>query len=90
MPKAAADMNIVVRIGPSGLEKSDNNKSMQVIFGIHAVEEALAARGRAFEYVAVAGGRGDARIQKITQLCRSTGVPVLFWLEVTIFYSSLR
>ena len=66
MPKAAADMNIVVRIGPSGLEKSDNNKSMQVIFGIHAVEEALAARGRAFEYVAVAGGRGDARIRKIT------------------------
>jgi 23S rRNA (guanosine2251-2'-O)-methyltransferase len=72
-----ADMNIVVdKIGPSGLEKSDNNKSMQVIFGIHAVEEALAARGRAFEYVAVAGGRGDARIQKITQLCRGTGVPV--------------
>ncbi len=49
---------------------------MPVIFGIHAVEEALAARGRAFEYVAVAPGRGDARIQKITGLCRSAGVPV--------------
>lgn len=49
---------------------------MQIIFGIHAVEEALAARGRGFEYIAVAPGRGDARIQKIAQLCRSAGVPV--------------
>ena len=49
---------------------------METIFGIHAVEEALAARGRAFEYVAVVPGRGDARIQKIAQLCRSVGVPV--------------
>lgn len=49
---------------------------MQVIFGIHAVEEALASRGRAFEYVAVAGGRGDARIRKITQLCRNAGIAV--------------
>ena len=49
---------------------------MEIIFGIHAVEEALAARGRGFEYVAVASGRGDARLQKIAQLCRSAGVPV--------------
>src|SRR5437016_2031506 len=49
---------------------------MQIIFGIHAVEEALAAHGRAFEYVGVAGGRADARIQKITGLCRESGVPV--------------
>lgn len=49
---------------------------MPIIFGIHAVEEALAARGRAFEYVAAATGRGDARLQKIVRLCRSAGVPV--------------
>ena len=49
---------------------------MEIIFGIHSVEEALAARGRAFEYVAVAPGRGDARIQKIAQLCRAAGVSV--------------
>lgn len=49
---------------------------MQVIFGIHAVEEALAARGRGFEYVAVASGRGDQRIQRIVQLCRESGVAV--------------
>jgi 23S rRNA (guanosine2251-2'-O)-methyltransferase len=49
---------------------------MQIIFGIHAVEEALTARGRAFEYVALAPGRGDARIQSLIQLCRASGVPV--------------
>lgn len=49
---------------------------MPIIFGIHAVEEALAARGRGFEYVAVAAGRGDSRVQKISQLCRAAGIPV--------------
>ncbi len=49
---------------------------MQIIFGIHAVEESLAARGRGFEYVAIAPGRGDVRIQKIAQLCRAAGIPV--------------
>src|SRR5436309_1590569 len=47
-----------------------------IIFGIHAVEEALSAHQRGFDYVAVAPGRGDARIQKIAQLCRSAGVPL--------------
>src|SRR5436305_8769383 len=47
-----------------------------LLFGIHAVEEALAARGRGFEYVAVASGRGDARLEKITQLCRAAGIPL--------------
>ena len=49
---------------------------MEIIFGIHAVQEALAARGRAFEYVAVIPGRGDSRIQNISQLCRMSGVPL--------------
>jgi 23S rRNA (guanosine2251-2'-O)-methyltransferase len=49
---------------------------MAIIFGIHAVEEALGARGRAFEYVAIVPGRGDSRIQKIAQLCRAEGVPL--------------
>ncbi len=49
---------------------------MPLIFGIHAVEEALASRGRGFEYVAVASGRRDNRLEKIAQLCRAAGVPV--------------
>ena len=49
---------------------------MSLIYGMHAVEEALAARGRRFEYVAVASGRADARLQKIAHLCRAAGVAV--------------
>jgi 23S rRNA (guanosine2251-2'-O)-methyltransferase len=49
---------------------------MEIIFGIHAVQEALAARGRAFEYVAVVAGRGDAPVQNIARLCRAAGVAV--------------
>lgn len=49
---------------------------MPVIYGIHAVEEALSSRGRGFEYVAVAAGRGDKRLEKIAQLCRAAGVPL--------------
>jgi 23S rRNA (guanosine2251-2'-O)-methyltransferase len=49
---------------------------MATLFGIHVVEEALASRGRACEYVAVTSSRGDARIQKIVQLARAAGVPV--------------
>jgi 23S rRNA (guanosine2251-2'-O)-methyltransferase len=51
---------------------------MEVIYGIHAVEEALKARGRAFEYVAVARERKDSRAQRIVDDCRAAGVAVRF------------
>jgi 23S rRNA (guanosine2251-2'-O)-methyltransferase len=49
---------------------------MPVIYGIHAVAEALKARGRGFEYVAVARERHDGRVQRLVSECRSSGVPV--------------
>ena len=51
---------------------------MEVIYGIHAVEEALRSRGRAFEYVAVARDRKDAKLQRIVTACREAGVAVRF------------
>jgi 23S rRNA (guanosine2251-2'-O)-methyltransferase len=51
---------------------------MEVIYGIHAVEEALRSRGRAFEYVAVARDRKDAKLQRIVTACRAAGVAVRF------------
>ena len=51
---------------------------MGVIYGIHAVEEALKARGRAFEYVGVARERKDARVQRVIESCRTAGVAVRF------------
>ena len=49
---------------------------MDVISGIHAVEEALKARGRAFEYIAVDKSRKDVRLHKILTLAREQGVTV--------------
>src|SRR5947209_16961168 len=49
-----------------------------VIYGIHAVIEALKSRGRAFEYVGVARERNDQKVQRIVDDCRSSGVPVRF------------
>jgi 23S rRNA (guanosine2251-2'-O)-methyltransferase len=56
----------------------DGRLLMDVIYGIHAVEEALKSRGRAFEYVAVARDRKDAKLQKIIDSCREAGVSVRF------------
>lgn len=49
---------------------------MAVIFGINAVVEALKARGRSFDYVAIMAGRRDARAQVIFEAARDAGVAV--------------
>jgi 23S rRNA (guanosine2251-2'-O)-methyltransferase len=51
---------------------------MDVIYGIHAVAEALKSRGRAFEYVAISKERHDAKLQRIIEDCRESKVPVRF------------
>ncbi|HLX76199.1 MAG TPA: 23S rRNA (guanosine(2251)-2'-O)-methyltransferase RlmB [Terriglobales bacterium] len=51
---------------------------MDVIYGIHAVDEALKSRGRGFEYVGVARERHDHRVQRIIDECRRLGVAVRF------------
>ena len=51
---------------------------MAVIYSINAVGEALKARGRAFEYVAVARERHDQRVQRIIAECRKHGVAVRY------------
>jgi 23S rRNA (guanosine2251-2'-O)-methyltransferase len=51
---------------------------MDLIYGIHAVEEALKSRGRAFEYVAISRDRKDAKLQKIIDACREAGISVRF------------
>ena len=56
----------------------DKLGGMEVIYGIHAVEEALKARGRNFEYVAVARDRHDAKVQRVIDSCRTAGIAVRF------------
>jgi 23S rRNA (guanosine2251-2'-O)-methyltransferase len=49
---------------------------MGVVYGIHSVQEALKAHGRAFQYVAISRERHDHRVHEVVQQCRELGVPV--------------
>lgn len=51
---------------------------MDVLFGIHAVEEALRARNRSLDHVEVARERHDQRLQSVIDLARKQGVSVRF------------
>lgn len=51
---------------------------MSYIYGIHAVTEALKARGRAFEWVGVSKERHDLRLQRVVDECRRNSIAVRF------------
>jgi len=51
---------------------------MDVIYGIHPVEEAVAARATSIEYVAVARDRHDAKLQRLIDRCRAAGISLRF------------
>lgn len=60
------------------LAPGDTLLSVDVIYGINAVGEALKSRGRGFEYVGVARERHDHRVQRIIDECRRLGIAVRF------------
>ena len=49
---------------------------MEVLYGLHPVEEALKASRRRFDHVLVAREREDARIERLVALCLASGVRV--------------
>jgi 23S rRNA (guanosine2251-2'-O)-methyltransferase len=49
---------------------------MDVLYGLHSVEEALRAGKRRFDHVMVARERHDERLERIVALCRDAGVRV--------------
>src|SRR5580698_94335 len=49
---------------------------MDVLYGLHPVEEALKAGRRRFDYVLVARERQDERLQRLVAQCRQAGIPV--------------
>ena len=51
---------------------------MVVIYGIHAVSEALKSGGRSFDYVGIVRERHDQRVQRIIDDCRASDVQVRF------------
>jgi len=49
---------------------------MEVLYGLHPVEEALRAGRRRFDHVLVSEERRDARLEKLLAQCRESGVRV--------------
>ncbi len=49
---------------------------MEVLYGIHPVEEAIRSGRRRFDHVLVARERDDARLERLAALCRAAGVRV--------------
>ncbi len=51
---------------------------MEILYGLHPVEEALRAGSRRFDHVCIARERHDERLQRVIDLCRETGVRLRF------------
>ena len=49
---------------------------MDVLYGLHPVEEAVRSGGGRLERVLLARERGDARLERLARLCRDSGVRV--------------
>jgi 23S rRNA (guanosine2251-2'-O)-methyltransferase len=49
---------------------------MEVLYGVHPVEEAVKAGRRRFDHVLVAREREDARLERLIALCREAGIRV--------------
>jgi hypothetical protein len=49
---------------------------MEVLYGLHPVEEAVKAGRRHFDHVLVAQERHDERLERLVTLCREAGVRV--------------
>jgi 23S rRNA (guanosine2251-2'-O)-methyltransferase len=49
---------------------------MDVLYGLHPVEEAVRSGLGRLERVVLARERGDARLERLARLCRESGVPV--------------
>jgi 23S rRNA (guanosine2251-2'-O)-methyltransferase len=51
---------------------------MEVLYGLHPVEEAVRAGARRLESVMLARERGDARLERLATLCRDASIRVSF------------
>ena len=47
---------------------------MDILYGLHPVEEALRSGSRRFDHVCLARDRGDAKLERLAALCRERGV----------------
>jgi tRNA G18 (ribose-2'-O)-methylase SpoU len=56
------------------IAKASKLENMEILFGLHPVEEALRSGTRKFDHICIARERQDARLEKLIQACRDAGV----------------
>src|SRR5258708_34997758 len=49
---------------------------MEVLYGLHPVEEAIRSGSRQLDHVSVARERRDDRLERLIELCRTAGIRV--------------
>jgi 23S rRNA (guanosine2251-2'-O)-methyltransferase len=49
---------------------------MEVLYGLHPVEEAIRSGSRQLDHVSVARERRDERLERLVELCRTAGIRV--------------
>ena len=52
----------------------DTLETMDILYGLHPVEEAVRAGSRVFDHVCLARDRADAKLERIAALCRERGI----------------
>jgi len=63
-------------LGGTRVRQSSTLAIMEVLYGLHPVEEALKAGRRRFDHVMVARERDDSKLERLVALCRESGVRV--------------
>jgi 23S rRNA (guanosine2251-2'-O)-methyltransferase len=63
-------------LGPSSHLDPAQSKlvTMEILFGLHPVEEALRSGTRKFDHICISRERQDVRLEKLIQACREAGV----------------
>lgn len=54
----------------------DTLEGMEILYGLHSVEEALRAGSRTFDHVCLSRERADAKLERLHALCRERGIRV--------------
>ena len=73
-------MRLQAQTTPHPLRTAPKGKlvEMEILYGLHPVEESLLARSRKFDHVCISSDRHDDRLQRIVELCRENGVRIRF------------
>ena len=76
--EAKGRQTVFGRLSAYGLAAGSKLESMEILFGLHPVEEALRSGARRVDHICLASERNDLRLKKLVESCRVAGVRMRF------------